>query len=282
MNKFKALLIKDWHISKKSLMMPFWITAAFYILILLAVAVAYFRGEIPLAEFKMEADMAVPAIIYAVNLALYSLPGFMMLIFTITITQSALNEDVRKNCELFHRSQPVSVWWRSLSKYTLGIAGNWAVLLVIAVFNYIVINSVLAAFGQTNFYASFSAFAQGFLSFAKIGLLLGSLTFFCSAVFKDKAFFQGVAILLGVNFLFMILNVILGWHLPSPLKYLMDLFTTTSLNKFSGDPGMIDLPAMIDEIWKKLILNWKTLLQIGVSGALFATATLIYNNKEVK
>jgi len=282
MNKFKTLLIKDWYISKKSLLMPFWITAGFYILIVLAVAVGYFRGDIPFDELGMEGEMAIPAIIYAINIGLFSLPGFIILIFTITLTQSALNEDVRKNCELFHRSQPVSVWWRSLSKYTIGIGGNWAVLLVIAIFNYIVINTILAFFGQTNFYASLSGFAQGFLSFAKIGLLLGSLTYFCSAVFKDKAFFQGVAILLGINFLFLIVNVLMGWKLPLPLKYIIDLFSFTSFSNFDGDPTMINLPEMINGMWNKLIFNWKTVLQVGVSGALFAAATLIYDHKEVK
>lgn len=282
MNKFKTLLIKDWHISKKSLIMPFWITAAFYVLILLGVAVAYFRGEIPFGDLRGDTDIKIPYIVYLINLTLLNLPGFMMLIFTITLTQSALNEDVRKNCELFHRSQPISVWLRSLSKYTLGIGGNWVVLLIIGIFNFIVINGILATFGQTNFYASFSGFMQGFLAFAKIGLLLGSLTFFCSAVFKDKAFFQGIAILLGLNFLFLILNAILGWKLPLPLSYIIDLFSTTSIYNFEGDPSSMDLNLMVNDVWSKIFWNWKTLLQIGVSGVLFAAATYIYDKKEVK
>jgi hypothetical protein len=44
-DKLKAIMIKDWHINKKSLLIPFWITAGFYAFILLSVAFAYFKGD---------------------------------------------------------------------------------------------------------------------------------------------------------------------------------------------------------------------------------------------
>ena len=45
MNKFKALIRKDLQISKKTLMIPFWIITGFYLLMILISAVAYFTGD---------------------------------------------------------------------------------------------------------------------------------------------------------------------------------------------------------------------------------------------
>lgn len=283
MKKFKALLIKDFYINKKTLITPFWITAVFYILIILSLAVGYFRGDLQIAEMNIESgDFELPGMIFLINMGLLSLPGLIALLFTITITQGSLNEDLRRNCELFHRSQPISFWFRSLSKYTIGIGGNWAVLFIIALFNYIVVNITLAFLGQFNFGASFMGLLLSFLIFAKITLLIGSITFFLSAIFKDKAFFTGVGILMGVQFLFMILNAILGWKLPLPLTYLVDLVKFNSNLNMNGQQALMEYKDLVAEVWKFGIWNWKSLLQIFVSGLLFAAAALIYNSKEVK
>ena len=283
MKKFKALLIKDFYINKKTLITPFWITAVFYLLIILSLAVGYFRGDLQIAEMNIESgDFELPGMIFLINIGLLSLPGLIALLFTITITQGSLNEDLRRNCELFHRSQPISFWFRSLSKYTIGIGGNWAVLFIIALFNYIVVNITLAFLGQFNFGASITGLFLSFLIFAKITLLIGSITFFLSAIFKDKAFFTGVGILMGVQFLFMILNAILGWKLPLPLTYLVDLVKFNSNLNMNGQQALMEYKDLVAEVWKFGIWNWKSLLQIFVSGLLFAAAALIYNSKEVK
>ena len=205
MNKFKALIWKDYHIHKKTLFIPFWIILGFYALITLSMTVGYFRGDLQIAQFQFDSqDLAVPSIIFFINALLLGLPGFIAILFTITLSQSALNDDMRRNCELFHRSQPVSFWLRSLSKYVVTIGGNWLVLLIIAVFNYLVANSILAYFGQFSLGASLNGMLLSFVYFVKISLLIGSITFLLSAIFKDKAFFTGVGILLGFQFLFVL------------------------------------------------------------------------------
>ncbi len=281
MNKFKALIWKDYHIHKKTLFIPFWIVLGFYALILLSLAVGYFRGDLQFAQFDTE-DIIVPSMILFINAILVGLPGFIAVLFTITLSQSALNDDLKRNCELFHRSQPVSYWLRSLSKFTVTIGGNWLVLLIIAVFNYLVANSILAYFGQFSLAASMHGILLSFVYFVKISLLIGSITFLLSAIFKDKAFFTGVGILLGIQFLFIILNALLGWQLPLPLKYISGLFEMGSQFQIQGDPTMIDYDVLVKESWKLTLFNWKTLFQLAVSGILFAISTWLYNIKEVK
>lgn len=283
MNKFKALIIKDFTINRKTLFTPFWITLGFYALILISLAIGYFKGDMTISGLEyMQDDVQIPALIFAINMGLVGLPGLIAVLFTITLTQSALNDDLKRNCELFHRSQPVSYWLRSLSKYTVSIGGNWLVLLVVTLFNFLVVNIILAFFGQFSLGASLSGMLVSYLYFLKVSLLIGSITFLFSAIFKDKSFFTGVGILLGIQFLFMLLNLILGWKLPLPLKYITDLFSIQNQMNLEGDPSTINYVLFVKEAWRMSILNWKSVLQLAVSAILFALSTIIYNSKEVK
>ena len=282
MKKFKALLIKDLQISKKTLLIPIWITAGFYFLILLISAVTYFSGHLNLDLGNIQGTPPSEMINYIANIAFMGFPGFMSLIFIIILTQGALNENIRNNSELFHRSQPVSIWLQSASRYIVGILGNWMVLFAIALFNFVVIAIILAIADTFIFRMAFTGMAQSAISFMKTGMIIGSMTFFCSAVFKDKAFMQGLAIVVGVQFLFMILNPLLGWHLPLPLSYIITLVNSSNPTTIEAHAFNENVTFFITEIWKKVLLNWNTLLQIGISGVLFAVATLIYKNKEIK
>jgi len=282
MKKFKALLIKDLQINKKTLMIPLWITAGFYLLILLISAVAYFSGDLNFNFADIQGTPPSESINYIVNIAIMGLPGLISLIFIIILTQGALNENIRNNSELFHRSQPVSIWYQSISRYIVGIAGNWLALFTIAIFNFIVIAIILAVTDKFIFGLAISGMAQSVVSFMKTGIIIGSLTFFCSAIFKDKAFLQGLAIIVGVQFLFIILNALMQWHLPLPLNYIIKLINVATPSGMDNELVNENIVYYIREAWMRIVINWNTLLQIGVSGVLFVTATLIYKSREIK
>ena len=282
MHKFKALIKKDLQISKKTLMIPLWITAGFYLLILLISAVAYFTGDLNIDLGNIQGTPPSEMINYIANLAIMGLPGLISLIFIIILTQGALNENIRNNSELFHRSQPVSIWYQSASRYIVGIAGNWLALLAIALFNFIVIAIILAITDKFIFGIAISGMAQSVISFMKTGLIIGSITFFFSAVFKDKAFLQGLAIIVGVQFLFIILNALMQWHLPLPLSYIMKLINASTPTTIEPDVFGENVSFYINEIWKRILINWNTLLQVAISGVLFVGATLIYKSREIK
>lgn len=282
MKKFKALLIKDLQINKKTLMIPLWITAGFYLLILLIVAFANFSGKLVMDLGNIQGTPPSETINYIVNMAIMGLPGFISLIFIIILTQGALNENIRNNSELFHRSQPVSIWYQSLSRYIVGIAGNWLALFVIAIFNFIVVAIILATTDKFIFTTAFAGMAQSVVSFMKTGIIIGSLTFFCSAVFKDKAFLQGLAIVVGIQFLFIILNALMQWHLPLPLNYIIKLINVATPSGMDNELVNENMVQYIREAWMRIVINWKTLLQMAVSGVLFVGATLIYKSREIK
>jgi len=282
MNKFKTLIRKDWIISKKTLLMPFWITAGFYLLIILGTVIAYYKGDVQGNLFDFPTDIPINAISYIANLSVVGLPGLMSIIFTIMLMQGALNEDIRRNCELFHRSQPVSIWLRTGSKFYVGLLGNWIVLFLITLFTFIVINIILAIIHQFNFYVAISGMLQALTAFIKTGLIVGSFTFFCSAIFKDKAFLKGLSIIVAVHFLFLIFNSLFGWKLPLPLTYLLKLVTIDTGQRILVGIDEFEALNLIKNAWNSILFNWKTLYQVLFSGALFAGATLIYKNQEIK
>jgi len=282
MNKFKTLIRKDWIISKKTLLMPFWITSGFYLLIILGIVIAFYKGDVQSKLFDFPIDTPINAISYIANLSVVGLPGLMSIIFTIMLMQGALNEDIRRNCELFHRSQPVSIWLRTGSKFYVGLLGNWIVLFLITLFTFIIINIILAIIHQFNFYVAVSGMLQALTAFIKTGLIIGSFTFFCSAIFKDKAFLKGLSILVAIQVLFLIFNSLFGWNLPLPLSYLLKLITIDAGQRALVGIDEFETAKIIGDAWNKILLNWKTLYQILFSGALFAGATLIYKNKEIK
>ncbi|MBN2460879.1 MAG: hypothetical protein JXB60_04670 [Candidatus Cloacimonetes bacterium] len=286
MNKFRTLLLKEYWIEKKQLLVPVWITLGYYLLALIGVLIAYFRSEGEISHVVRGIDFTDASvnagISYIVNMAHVIFPGLLCILFTIILTQSALNEDIRRNFELFHRSQPVSIWLRSLAKYTVGIAGNLLVLLAIVLFNFIVSSIILLALGLYSPGPALAGMIQSYLGHIKLALIIGSICFFFSAVFKDKAFFNGIAILFGVNFLFLIFNVLFNWKLPLPLYYLYQLIKTGSMIMIGSDFDAANISDLIRDHWGVIVFNWKSLLQIISSGVLFAGATLIYRLREIK
>ncbi|MCD4817121.1 MAG: hypothetical protein K8S23_00340 [Candidatus Cloacimonetes bacterium] len=282
MNKFKILLKKDWIINKKSLLIPFWVTAGFYLLMLISLAIAYFHKDATISGFSEFPPFPSGVINYIGNMGIVALPGVISLLITILIMQSALNEDMRKNYELFHRSQPVSLWARVGSKFMMGTAANWAVLFIISIFNFIVLNSVLIYHKQFVFGAAFTGMLQPLVVIMKTGLVLGSMTFFASAIFKDKAFFKGTVVLVSLQFMFLILNAIFNWHIPTPLGLLTNLMETKNLAISGSEISEIDLNYLLKDRWNEILFNMKTVYQILLSAVFFVAATFIYDNREVK
>ncbi|KQC03447.1 MAG: hypothetical protein APR54_09380 [Candidatus Cloacimonas sp. SDB] len=284
MRKFKALLKKDLQIGKKTLLMPIWIILGYYILIAIALLIAFLGSDlqINLADIDFSDAPSVHIISYVAGLGIMSFPVILAAIFTLIMTQSGLNEDIRWNSELFHRSQPVSVWLRSLSKYVSGIAGNWLTYLAIGLLNLIIVVVILLSLNQLRLDFLLAGWLQALVGMMKITLIIGSFCFLFSALFKDKAFLQGLAIIVGIHFLVLILNFLLGWNLPLPLNNIIHLLKTNTIRGLDSFVTEKEIRHLIYLNWQDLVLSWRSLIQILVSGLLFIISTFIYKSKEIK
>lgn len=286
MNKLKALMKKDWLVNKKTFLVPLWIVLAFYLLIILAAIIAYFRGDINIITSQFVAE-SISEYDLQINFLFHSLlvvfPGLMAIVFTLQILQNALNEDIRLNCEIFHSSQPASYLQRAASKFTVGIGGNWTVFIVIVLFNFIVANIILASFGMFHFASGFHGMFVSLLGYLKVIIVIGSMAFFFSAIFKEAAFFKGLVIILAINVLFSVLNYLLSWNLPLPFSYLHKLVFsqsagTTDMTLLSGAVSYTDL--FRDKL-NRVLFNWQTVYQLIFSAVLFFIATYLYREREI-
>lgn len=285
MNKFKALLMKDFQVNKKTLIFPIWISVGFYALFIFSIVLAYIRGDYSMEFIRFEADFSNfepnAALNYILNFFLITLPGLLGILITIMINQNALNEDIRKNYELFHRSQPVSIWKRTFSKFIIGTGGSWIIILLISFFNFIVINLILGYLNQFVFYAAFSGFIQGLIIYFKVYIVIGALAFFASALFKEKAFFTGLGILLAIQVFLWIINALMNWNIASPIALISDLVSYDKINELKSLLTEQPVGEVIASFWKHILFNIKTIYQIIFSGILFYLSTIIYSKKEV-
>lgn len=280
MNKFKALLKKDWQIYKKTIKTPIWIFGIFYLINIIILLFSYFTGNF---SGIIQGDfVAAPAeaLSFMGNALFVVFPGLLYLLFIIIVMQNALNEDKKIKCELFHRSQPVTLWQRTAAKYCVGILGNTAIFLLLAIINSLVLNSVLLYLGSYDLSAALHGIGLAATFYFKSAIVIGSFAFFMSSVFDNSAFFKFLGILIGLNIIVIILNGIYGWQIPTPLSYFLALVHTNPVLDESASQTF-DLNLMIRANWSNLIFKMQTLYQLITAAALYVGATLIYGRKEI-
>ncbi|MFO7896744.1 MAG: hypothetical protein R6U84_07415 [Candidatus Cloacimonadales bacterium] len=280
MKKFKALNKKDWQIYKKTILTPLWIFAIFYLINIIILLVSYFTGNWSgLIQGEIAAAPA-EALSFMGNALFVVFPGLIYLLFVVIVMQNALNEDKKIKCELFHRSQPVTLWQRTASKFGVGILGNSIIFLLMSIVNALVLNAVLLYIGSFDLSAALNGMFLAQLFYFKSAIVIGSFAFFMSAIFENSAFFKFVAILVGVNIIVTILNGVYGWSIPTPLRYFMALVHTNPvLNESTSQT--FDLTTMIRANWSNLIFRLQTVYQLLTAAALYLGGTYIYGKKEI-
>ncbi len=308
MNAFKALLIKDLQTNKKGLSVTVWIVLGLYLVLIASFIYAtkqntgnVMLGGIPMEMFQ-NPDVN-SALSFAVQVALmFSFLGFMFAIQMVSISTSIMNTDVRHKCELFHRSQPVSVWQLTASRFAAGIGGFIALTLVAGIIQYFV--ATLLLFIPAGFKVDWWMGLNGMLlSWAHLSvslLVLGSIGFLLSTVFKDNAFGKGALILGGIQVAIWIINYLTHLGIPSPVTALANLVMSNIRDFTSVFPSMqygiqfnshttaqqgveaFRLPPMfLGNLWSSLF-TWGIALKLAVSGILYVLSTCLYQRREVQ
>ena len=300
MNKLIYLIRKDLIISKKSMYAPAMLVAGTWILILIGMLIAKLRGDafnpaIILSQITVEnsAEIGKPFFYFVHYISAFMISIFSM-IFIGFVSGDALNLDIKLKCELFYRTQPVSVWFNTLSKYTVSIFGFMTITFAVILVNYFLLNLVLYPFYKTIYWGmSFIGMMQSFLSLINATIFLGSFAFLCSSIFKNYSFVKGIGILLVIDIVFTVLEFIFSWKLVSPLSGFWEMVTQgmsftdfpikiggATTNKLTTEFTAI-LPEIIKREWQA-IFEIKKLLIIGVSGVFYAAATMLYQIREIK
>lgn len=308
MSRLKALIIKDLQTNKKGLAVTVWIVLALYVLIIGSLIYATITNAGNLTCAGVPWDMLnKPDISSAISFSLqvgllFGFLGFMFAIQMLSISASLLNSDVRHKCELFHRSQPVSFWQLTGSRFIAGVGGVIGLALLVGLLQYFVGNILLLILTplKVDWWMSLNGVLLGWLHISVSLLVLGSIGFLLSAVFKDNSVGKGALVIGGIQAAVMILNYILRLDIPLPIVGLFKLITS-NIGSFSdvfptmqygiqfgnniksvNDVSAFTLPPMfLTSLWSTLV-TWGIALKLAVSGLLFVLAACIYQRREVQ
>ncbi len=291
MSRFKTQLINDYRLNKKQIFSPM---IVFLIIDLVAIiSFLIFKANAGLEYsdiITMDIQVDDPGITsiadsfwYLIGMGILGFAGFVQVLVALSLGNQALNLEKNQKCEIFYRSQPVSVWDYSLSKYIITIAGPIVILFIIGIINLVLVIPFISQIVKFNFLDAVSGLSVSFLLYSRSILVLGSLAFLMSAIFKEKAFMKLVLITVSLQ----LIIVFAHFSMDTPL---LDLFGFIGklINPLQGLKNMIDFNHMETVLdfrqaftMKVLLFNWHSALQVLASGVFFVLGVFIYSRKEI-
>ncbi len=264
MRKIIALFRSEFQKNKSSYLMPVWIIAGMLAVSLIAALVARFALNENVYFFSPELNRDGLRIgLYGIMFA-FSLIFFMFLVLT---AQSSLNREKQLGSDLFFRCQPVSAWRVTGVKYIMHVYAASLVLAALGIIMALVL-SFAGLFTGNGFPVGSALYGVflGWIAYVKVAMVLGSLLFLFSAVFRSSALLKGAAALGILEGLFAIIEAIFRHRITLP-----DVFAT--LFSLMGDLGVENM----DSISMNMLLGNSGILFALVFAALCYTgATVIY------
>jgi len=291
MNKFAAQLRNDYRINAKGLLTPIVIFLILDFLAIITFFIIKSRLGFEYQDFmtiNIDSDGADLSLIqesiwYIIGMGVLGFAGFVMVLVSLSIGNQSLNLEKFRKCEIFYRSQPVSVWLYSFSKYLIAVAAPILILFVIGIFNLLLIIPFLNQIVRFDFIDAFSGLIVSFLLYSRSIIVVGSLGFMMSGIFKEKAFMKLILIAVSIQ----LIIVFAHFSLNTPL---IDLFHYVGrlINPLNGLKDMIDIDN-IESVMdfrqafniKILLFNWHSALQIIASGIFFVLGVFAYSKKEI-
>ncbi|MCF7912791.1 MAG: hypothetical protein K9M99_09700 [Candidatus Cloacimonetes bacterium] len=291
MSKFRAQLLNDYRINQKSLLSPIIIFLVIDFLAIITFFIVKSKLGLDLQDFAsidIQADGADMSMVsesfwYLIGMGVLGFAGFVMVLVSLSIGNQSLNMEKFSKCEIFYRSQPVSIWSYSFSKYLIAVAAPIVVLFIVGVFNLLLVIPFVNQILRFDFLDAISGLLVGLLLYSRSIIVVGSMGFLVSGIFKEKAFMKLMLILISLQLIIVFSHLSFDTPLFDMMRYLVKL-----VNPLSGLKDMIDLQQM-DTFMdfrqafniRVLLFNWHSALQIFASGIFFALGTFIYSHKEV-
>ncbi len=291
----QALIKKEVLVLGKKLFIPVWIMGAIYSLLLIGIILSllipksYMQvdgQEMTLEEVLQESlpvdiNQHSNLIIYVLNRVMAVMLSVLLLINLSITTSKILYVNRKENYELFHRTQPVSIWRITISKLIAVTGSNWLVFFVISIINFLIINIFLSIQLRTvldwNFWYGFVGLIQWALPAIIISAILVAFGFFISALFQEASTGKAIGIILGLHFVSLIFNRLYNWNIPSPFQYFQSLISIADIG--SLEAGVLENFALPG--WSAFF-SWTTLLHIIVGAVFYFIATELYSKREIQ
>jgi len=291
MNKFAAQLRNDYRINQKSILSPIIIFLIIDLLALITFFIVKSKLGLEYQDFvsiDIQTDGVDLSTIsqlfwYMIGMGVLSFAGIVMVIVSLSIGNQSLNMEKFRKCEIFYRSQPVSIWLYSFSKYLIAIAAPIIVLFIVGLFNLILVIPFVNQIVRFDFLDAISGLIVSFLLYSRSILVVGSIGFMLSGIFKEKAFMKLILIVVSIQLIIVFSHLSFDTPLLDIFKYIGRL-----ISPLHGVKDMIDLEKLESVMdfrqainAKILLFNWHSALQIIASGIFFVLGVFFYSKKEV-
>lgn len=292
MSKFLTQLKNDLRLNKRTLLNPLIIFVILDILAIIAFFIFKFHTGLSYNEMinlDIEAQMEISSPEFMklawrmIGMGAVGIAGFIMVIVGLSMGGSALNLDHFRKCEIFYRAQPVSVWQYAGSKFLVVVLGPAIIMIVIGIINLTLLIPFLAPVIKVSIIQAFWGILSSSLLYLRSLIVVGSIGFLASAIFREKALQKLVMFIFALQLAMLFCHIVMGIEMIDIVHYLFMLINPLQdLVDFSN----LETAENINEILayfniSRLFFNWHTLLQIAASAVFFTGGVFIYSRKEI-
>ncbi|MDP8210400.1 MAG: hypothetical protein RAO94_14035 [Candidatus Stygibacter australis] len=291
MNKFAAQIKNDYRIHQKSILSPIILFLVIDFLAIITFFIMKSKLGLDFQDFmsiNIQTDGADLSMIsesfwYMIGMGVLGFAGFVMVIVSLSIGNQSLNMEKFRKCEIFYRSQPVSIWLYSFSKYLIAVAAPIIVLFIVGIFNLILVVPFVNQIIRFDFIDAISGLIVSFLLYSRSIIVVGSIGFMMSGIFKEKAFMKLILIAISIQLIIVFAHLSFDTPLLDIFKYIGKLISplhgVKDMIDFENLESVMDFRQAINA--RILLFNWHSALQIIASGIFFVLGVFAYSKKEV-
>lgn len=274
MKQFKALLIKEWHTHKFNFLIPSFVLGAFLVLATLISIYGRIRYGGSVLTFGTEGEFNAVMVLRNLHYVLAAIVGYFGLATSLQLTDTLLNSDYQKKCEIMHHSQPVSLVKMLAAKFVFSVPMVLVQYLILTVISSLILSAVSAYFGFNSWGIGLKAALSPFFLIFIATMVLSSLVSLFASVFRKQSTLKLILTLILIEALRLVLMRV--WGAPeifSPLSYYVKTFTMPfEAISFQGAQASLVL---------ENAFNQKNLISLAVSVLMYIAGYFFYKRREL-
>ena len=294
MQQCKALIKKEFQTTRAKFLMPAYVTAVIYILVLLGWISSLIWGQG--VQFNIDGPDNFGAFAglgsLLVGTVITIVIGFISTGAVLGISETVLNTGRKMRCEIMHYSQPVSFAKIMGSKYAYTTVGSILLFGALSLVSCVVFALLAHQFMGSAMQYPLAAWLQTWLQMSLRIFIVASTMWLFAGIFKHSAFGMLMLTLIVITAVTEILNYTTGWKIPSLSEYfiynllsygevfrIFDMAETIIPGVGSKDLDLI--ARSLGSGWGSL-LSWHTLVQLAYSALAFIGGSLLYKRRELQ
>jgi ABC-type transport system involved in multi-copper enzyme maturation permease subunit len=274
MKQYKALIIKEWHTHRNTFLVPSYVLAVFLLLSTLVSVFARIRYGAPTINLNVSGSFGAMLVLRNLHYLMSVVLGWFVIVISLQLNDNLLNHDFQKKCEIMHGSQPVSMVKVLAAKFTFSVPMMMGQYLILAILSSLILSAVVAFLGFNSWIMGLKAMLSPALLVFVSMMVLSSVMWLFSSVFRKKAFLNLYVTLIVIESLRMILIHLWGVsNVFSPLRYYIQAFTMP----FS----ILNIQSTQVSLVMESVFSQQNLIRLGVSILMYIAGYFIYRRREL-